>query len=267
MMAVLGYLGAVLVGITLGLFGAGGSILTLPIIHYIFGVDPSIATSYTLFIVGVTAWLGALHHARKKNVQVRTGLLFALPGLVAVHIMRTFIYPAIPMDLFSVAGNVITKEVAILIVFAIIMFAAAIAMIRRKQDVGDDKKASHNNVFLFLLSGAAIGMVTGAVGAGGGFLIVPALIFFAGLPMSAAIGTSLFIIAINASYGFVRDVQMDVPLDWRLLIQFTIATGIGMAIGTFISKRIKVQHLRKGFGWFVLLMAVFIIIEELYLEI
>lgn len=267
---IIGYLGAAIIGISLGLIGGGGSILTVPILVYLLGVNPVLATAYSLFVVGSTSLAGSFSFMKKGLVNFRTVLVFATPSFVAVYLTRKFLVPAIPDPLFTIGGLPLTKDVGIMVFFALIMLAAAITMIRKKKDnksnaqEGGPDGGIHFNYPLIAIEGAVVGTLTGIVGAGGGFLIIPALVLFARLPMKMAVGTSLLIIAIKSLIGFLGDLGNQ-PIDWMFMIWFTALSLIGIVIGSWLSNKIDGNKLEKGFGWFVLFMALYIMTNELFL--
>lgn len=258
---ILGFLGALLIGLTLGLIGGGGSILTVPILVYVLGIDPVTSTAYSLFVVGVSSLVGTLRNAQKGMVDFRTGLVFAVPALVAVFLTRKYVIPAIPNELFSVGDFLITKSIAIMIFFAIIMLLAAYFMIKGRKDTEEEEHAPEYNYPMILLEGVVVGFLTGIVGAGGGFLIIPALVLLAKLPMKKAVATSLMIIAIKSLIGFLGDVQ-NLEIDWTFLSIFTGVSIIGIFIGIYLNKFIDGKKLKKSFGWFVLIMGVYIVLKE-----
>lgn len=257
----LGYLAALLIGLVLGLIGGGGSILTVPILVYLLGIDPVTATAYSLFVVGGTALVGTIRNVPKKLVDFKTGLVFAAPALLAVYFTRLYFVPAIPEQLFSIFGVEITKDIAIMLLFALIMVLAAYSMIRNKR--GEEVKVQEQsfNYPLIILEGIVVGFLTGLVGAGGGFLIIPALVLLAKLPMKKAVATSLMIIAIKSLIGFVGDVQ-NMAIDWSFLLLFTLLSVVGIFLGIYLNHWIDGRKLKKAFGWFVLLMGIYIIIME-----
>lgn len=261
-MEILGYLASVLIGITLGLIGGGGSILTVPILVYLFNIDAENATSYSLFIVGITAMIGAYRHYVLGNLNIKTAFYFALPSIASLLVVRKILLPKIPEVLFETNGFELTKNLLIMVVFAILMMAASISMIRKAKEV---KKAAVQYPRLALI-GFAVGLITGFLGAGGGFLIIPALLFFANLPMKQAVGTSLFIIFINSLIGFGGDLLGGVSIDYQLLLTITAIAIAGMMIGTQLSKKIDGAKLKPAFGWFVLLMGIYIIGKEIFLK-
>jgi uncharacterized membrane protein YfcA len=261
----LGYLGALLIGIVLGLIGGGGSILTVPILVYVLAINPVTATAYSLFIVGTSSLIGALRNVQKGLVDFRTAIVFAIPAFMAVYATRKYVVPAIPDALFSVGDLVITKNIAIMVFFAIVMLLASFSMIRtHRKDKEDTNAKVTYNYPLILVEGAVVGVLTGLVGAGGGFLIIPALVLLAKLPMKKAVATSLLIIAIKSLIGFIGDVE-NLEIDWTFLLSFSFISIIGIFLGIYLSNFIEGKKLKKAFGWFVLVMAVYILVKELVL--
>ncbi len=257
---------AVLIGISLGLIGGGGSILTVPVLVYVASVSPALATAYSLFIVGSTSLVGAFTNMNKKLVHIPTAVVFSIPSFIAVYAVRKFVIPIIPDTMFSIGGFVVTKSIFIMVFFAAIMLIASISMIRDKKQEAENEDVTQIkfNYPLIIAEGFVVGALTGFVGAGGGFLIIPALVMFAKLPMRLAIGTSLLIIAAKSLIGFTGDVQnVSAQMDWNLLGIFTMAAIVGIFIGTYLSKYVKAVSLKKGFGWFVLIMAFYILTKEL----
>lgn len=260
---ILGYIGAFVVGLVLGLTGGGGSIITVPVMVYLIGVNPVTATAYSLFVVGTTSSIGAIQNFRKQLVDIKTAVIFAIPAFTVVYLTRRYLVPAIPQTVFEFNEFVITKDIFIMAFFGIIMLLASISMIRSKRDVvTNDANATINIPFLIAI-GIGVGLLTGIVGAGGGFLIIPALVLLAKLPMKKAIGTSLFIIAINSLIGFTGDLQ-NREIDWLFLLIFTAISIVGIIVGVYASKFISGTKLKKGFGWFTFLVAIYIIYRELF---
>ncbi len=265
-MELLGYALAVLVGISLGLIGSGGSILTVPILVYVMAVEPVLATAYSLFVVGATALVGGIRNATEGKVDFRTAVVFGIPSIAAVYLTRAYLIPLIPDTLFSVGDFQLTKSVALMVLFAVVMMMASVSMIRPSKQ-GEDNESSATiryNYPMILLEGSLVGILTGLVGAGGGFLIIPALVLLARMPMKLAVGTSLFIIAAKSLLGFLGDLQNSEVIDWLLLSLFTAFSVVGIFIGSFLSKKIDGGKLKTAFGWFVLVMGVYILFKELF---
>lgn len=261
---VLGYIGALVIGLVLGLIGGGGSILTVPVLVYLFMIDPVLATAYSLFVVGASALVGAFRNIPKGLVDFRTAIVFSIPAFIAVYLTRKYLVPAIPDSITQWGDFVLSKGLAIMIFFAFIMLLAAISMIRDKKKTSPDNLPITYNYPLILLEGLFVGVITGIVGAGGGFLIIPALVLLAKLPMKKAVATSLLIISIKSLIGFIGDVE-NLNIDWLFLGKFTILSMLGIFLGVWLTKYIHGEKLKKGFGWFVLFMGVYIIIKELSL--
>lgn len=261
---VLGYIAALIIGIVLGLIGGGGSILTVPVFVYLLSINPIIATAYSLFVVGTSSLVGAIQNIRKGLVDLKTAIVFAIPALITVYITRRFIVPSIPEELFSLGNFLITKNIGIMVFFAIIMLLASFSMIRsKKKDVNEEDKMVKYNYTLIIAEGLGVGLLTGIVGAGGGFLIIPALVLFANLPMRKAVATSLLIIAIKSLIGFIGDIE-NLDIDWKFLLSFTAFSVVGIFIGIWLNKFIDENKLKNYFGWFVLLMGVYILFRELF---
>jgi uncharacterized membrane protein YfcA len=237
---------SLLIGVSLGVLGGGGSILTVPILVYVAGMDPKEAIAASLFVVGVTSAAGAVSHARAGRVRWRTGLLFGAAGLAGAFLGGTL-------------GGHLPGEL-LLVAFALMMIATSVAMIRGRK-VDPAKKHRDVPVGRVLLDGLVVGLVTGLVGAGGGFLVVPALALLGGLPMAVAVGTSLLVIAMK-SLGGLAGYLSTVSLDWGLVIAVTLAAVIGSVLGGRLAGRIPETTLRKGFGWFVLVMGGFVLVQQ-----
>jgi uncharacterized protein len=262
------YFLAALIGIMLGMVGGGGSILTVPALVYAAKIDPVMATGYSLFIVGITAFVGSFYYAKRKLVSYKTAIFFSIPSFIAVYLTRLYLLPAIPDSVFTIASFEVTKGILLMVLFALLMLAASYSMITSKCDVeweAEPKEQSFNYP-LILIEGAVVGVLTGLVGAGGGFLIIPALVLFSKLPMKMAVGTSLVIIAIKSLIGFGGDLQAGLIVDWSFLGIFSAITIAGIFIGGYFSKKVDACKLRKGFGVFVVVMAIFILVKELLLK-
>ncbi|HEY0678830.1 MAG TPA: sulfite exporter TauE/SafE family protein [Chitinophagaceae bacterium] len=265
-MEIAGYIASALIGISLGLIGSGGSILTVPVLVYLFGVEPVLATAYSLFIVGATSLAGAFSKYKHGLVNVKTAIVFGLPAIVGVYVTRAYLVPLIPENVFTLGSFTVTKSLMLLLVFSVLMILASVSMIREekvKEEVESEPKKF--NYPLILLEGTIVGMLTGMVGAGGGFLIIPALVLLRKLPMKLAIGTSLVIIAAKSLIGFLGDIQ-HYQMDWRLLLIITVLAIGGIFAGNWLSHKVDGEKLKKAFGWFVLAMGIYIIVKELFFK-
>jgi uncharacterized membrane protein YfcA len=258
---IFGYVGALLIGLILGLTGGGGSILTVPILVYVLLINPVTATAYSLFIVGTTSVFGATQNYFKGLVDVKTGFIFAIPSFTAVYLTRMFLVPIIPETILETDFFTVTKSTFLMVFFAIVMLFAAFTMLKKKNE--SDKTGTKSSLLSLIIQNFIIGIIIGIVGAGGGFLIIPSLVLFAKLPMKKAVGTSLFIISMNSLIGFMGDVQ-NIAIDWLFLIKFTGLSIVGIFIGIYLNKFINESQLKKGFGYFVLAMACFILLKEFY---
>ena len=262
-MEYLGYFISIIIGLSLGLIGGGGSILAVPILVYLFHINPEQATSYSLFIVGITAMVGSYSHYKLGNLKIKAALVFALPSVLSLLFVRDVILPRIPSIVFTVNSFEVSKNLMIMIVFAFLMIAASISMIRRSTP---KEIIIRDGSIRIAAIGLLVGFITGFLGAGGGFLIIPALLFFANLPMKQAIGTSLLIIFINSLIGFAGDVLKGNEIHYELLLTISAIALIGMFIGTYLSKKTDGAKLKPAFGWFVLVMGIYIIIKEFFLN-
>ncbi|MDO8307881.1 MAG: sulfite exporter TauE/SafE family protein [Actinomycetota bacterium] len=250
---------AIFIGMAVGLLGGGGSILTTPLLVYVMDFDPKQAIAASLFVVAVTSAFGLIHHARAGRVRWKTGLLFGVAGMVGAF-----------------AGGQVGAHLpgsVLLAAFAVMMAATAIAMIRGRKEV-EGKSHGGRPIFRILIDGFVVGVVTGLVGAGGGFLVVPALVLLGGLPMPIAVGTSLLVVMMKSSAGFLGYAltfggeqfvafNPETEFDWNVVLVITGTAVVGSILGALLSGRIHPDRLRKGFGWFVLVMAVFILAQEI----
>lgn len=262
-MTILGYFASILIGVSLGLIGGGGSILTVPVLVYLLGLNPVLSTAYSLFVVGTTSLVGSFTYMKKGLVNYRAALVFAVPSFITVFLTRKFVVPAIPDPVFTMGDFILSKGAGIMGLFALIMLAAAFSMIRHKDKSDSDSgtQAIQFNYPLIALEGAAVGLLTGLVGAGGGFLIIPALVLLARIPMKMAVGTSLLIIAAKSLIGFLGDIGQQ-AIDWNFLAVFTTLSVVGIFLGSYLTRFIPGEKLKRLFGWFVLAMAVFILWKE-----
>ena len=268
MIEALGFPAMVLMGVVLGTIGAGGSILVVPILVYLFGVSPTMATGYSLAIVGTTALAGAVEYLRRGQSDPRMALIFGLPAIVAVYLTRRFFFPAIPDPVFGTGSFVLGKDTGVMILFAAFMLAAAASMMRGGHDpaVQAAPRQAALNYPLIVVMGFTVGVFTGMVGAGGGFMILPVLVLLGGLPMKVAIGTDLLIIAAKSLLGFVGEMQATEGLDYGFVAMITLLPLAGMILGTFLNRRAPARLLRTAFGWFVLVMGSYIVLREVFLN-
>lgn len=259
---ILGYISASIIGISLGLIGGGGSILTVPVLVYLMGIAPVPATAYSLFIVGFSSLIGAGKYSKKQLVSYKTAIVFGIPSLLAVFFTRKFLVPSIPENIFSIGTFDFTKNIALMVLFALLMIMASISMIRGKKEEEETNTTQVFKYHLIIIEGLLVGTLTGLVGAGGGFLIIPALVVLSKLPMKMAVGTSLLIIAIKSMIGFLGDVS-NMEIDWVFLGIFTLISGAGIFVGSYLSNFISSSKLKPAFGWFVLVMGVYILTKEI----
>ncbi|MCF7560856.1 sulfite exporter TauE/SafE family protein [Sabulilitoribacter multivorans] len=256
---IVGFIGAFVIGTVLGLLGGGGSILTVPLLVYLLSYNPIIATSYSLFVVGSSSVVGVIQKQREKLVDFKTGLAFSFPSFLAVYASRRYLVPNIPNEIFTLFDFTLTKNMAIMVFFAIIMLVAAASMINNNKT--HETPFTKQPYYKTFIQGLIIGTTTGLIGAGGGFLYVPALVLWAGLTMKKAVATSLVIIAINSIIGFIGDLHT-LDIEWVFLLSFSGLTIFGILVGGYFSKFISNKELKKWFGFFILVMAIYIIIKE-----
>ncbi len=260
-MEIIGFLLGILIGVSLGLIGSGGSILSIPILVYLMHITPSIATTYSLFIVGISALVGSIKGAKDNLLDYKMALFFALPSVVSIYIMRKFLLPLLPDIFFKIAEFTVTKDFFIMLVFAILMILSSVTMIKKSNNTTDISPTISANKII--VNGVFIGLLTGFVGVGGGFLIIPTLTISAKLPIKKAIATSLVIIAANALIGFLGSINKGV-IAWDFLLTFTGFAVCGIFLGIFLSKKINNEKLKLAFGWFVLATGIYIIVKEIF---
>ncbi|MFE6288257.1 sulfite exporter TauE/SafE family protein [Streptomyces sp. NPDC057877] len=238
---------ALLVGVSLGLLGGGGSILTVPLLVYVAGMDAKEAIATSLFVVGVTSAVGMVNHARSGRVRWRTGVLFGAAGMVGAYTGGL------------IGGHI--PDVVLLVAFAVMMIVTAAAMLRGRRGTDPGRAHSQLPVGRVLLDGAAVGLATGLVGAGGGFLVVPALALLGGLPMPVAVGTSLLVIAMKSAAGFAGYLSA-VHINWSLTLAVTGFAVVGSLAGARLAGRVPAHVLSRLFAWFVLVMGTFVLIQQ-----
>ncbi len=260
---IFGYVGALALGVILGLMGSGGSLMAVPIFAYLFHISPITTTAYSLFVVGTSASVGALQNFKRGLVDYRIAFMFGVPAFIAVYVARKFLVPVIPMEIFAVENFVLTRDMAIMVFFAVLMLCASISMIKKKILKIDGNMATRYNYPLIVLDGILVGILTGIVGIGGGFLIIPVLVLWVKLPMKKAVATSLFIIALKSLIGFTGDLG-NLEINWSFLLSFTVVSIVGILLGMYLSSFIEGERLKKTFGWLVLIMAIGIFYKELF---
>ncbi len=263
-MEIIGYLSAIVIGLVMGLIGGGGSILSVPIFVYVFNFDAVTATALSLFVVGVTSLVGSAGFIKQGQVDFKTAFTFGIPSILGVLFSRRLVLPHLPHYIIHRWGITLTKEMFLLLLFAILMLIASFKMIRKAERVRL-RKDDETNYTILISQGLLVGIITGLIGAGGGFLIVPALVMLLGVNMKKAVATSLFIISMNSILGFFSTMSM-VKHDWTFLLSFTALSVVGIFIGLGIAKKMDGKKLKPIFGWTVLAMGIFIIIKEVFLK-
>jgi len=272
-----GYIASIGIGLSLGLIGGGGSILTIPILVWFFHIDPVLASTYSLFVVGFTSLAGSISHFRKGNVNVSLSLILGIPSLIVIFIMRKWIMPALPEHITTIGRFELTRPVLLMLVFACLMLTASILMIRKTAPPAKSSQmptAAHNPqppngpppASLPRLIGLSllIGAITGFVGVGGGFLIIPSLVLFARLPMKTAVGTSLLIMTLSSLLGVLGDISRPIAIDYSFLSTFSAFAVTGVLAGSYLNKYVNDIRLKPLFGWFVLSMGIAVLINTLY---
>jgi uncharacterized protein len=265
-MEIFGYIASIFIGIALGLIGGGGSILTVPVLVYLFAVDAVAATAYSLFIVGATSAVGTISYFKNGLVDHKTAIIFGIPSIASVFLTRAYVVPLLPEEIITIGSFIITKSILLMLIFAFLMIAASYSMIKKdKKDIHDIRFKQKFNYPLILLEGTVVGFLTGLVGAGGGFLIIPALVILTRLPMKKAVGTSLVIIAAKSLIGFFGESEATL-INWYLILTVTAFAIVGIFIGALLAKKIDGAKLKPAFGWFVLVMGIYILIKETILN-
>lgn len=265
-MIIVGCIAFLLIGLTLGLIGGGGSILGVPVLVYIMGYNAEEATSYSLFIVGITSLIGSISYLKKGDISFEAILQFAIASLITVFCVRKFMMPNIP-SVINFSGIEISKQMLIMLLFSILIVTSSISMIKKKtynrinEVKWDEFAKSPMGLPFVILLGIIVGVITGFVGAGGGFIIVPVLIFFLRLNFKKAIGTSLCIVALNSLIGFTGNIGHQ-KIDWLMLIIISAICIIGILLGSMLSAKVSSQKLKPAFGWFTLVVGLFVLIKE-----
>lgn len=260
---ILGYAGAILTGVVLGLLGGGGALFSIPVLVYLFHIPPAVATGYSFFLIGVTATFGVAQNVRKQLINYSVALYYGVPSVLTVFVVRKFVIHQLPDIILQGGGISISKDFLILTLLSLMMLLAGYRMAidsNRTQD-----KPHQNNYPLLALIAIGGGFFLGLVGAGGGFLMTPALIYFAGLDMRKALATSLLLVMVNSFIGFLGDVGASPHWDARFLFKFSCFSLLGMALGMYLLQYIDVIKLKKYFGWLMLCIGVLIFFRELHL--
>lgn len=264
-MEIFGYVASIFIGISLGLIGGGGSILTVPVLVYLFGIDAFLATEYSLFIVGISSLVGSFSYFKKGLVDFKTAFIFGVLSIVSIFLTRNFLLSLIPDEVFRMGNFIVTKDIFLLLLFAGLMIVSSYKMIQKSVVLKSETiNSEKNNTLLAAGEGSVVGILTGLIGAGGGFMIIPALVNLLKTPMKVAIGTSLVIISLNSLIGFFSSMN-HIKIEWNLLATITAIAIVGIIIGSQLSKKIDGKKLKPAFGWFILVMGIYIIIKELFL--
>jgi uncharacterized protein len=259
---IIGYFSFLLIGAVLGVIGGGGSILTVPVLIFFFALNPMVASAYSLFIVGVTSLIGSTGYIKDGCVDWKMVILFGLPSILAVYFTRAFVLPTLPDHILDIGDFELSKASLILLLFAFLMIASSFSMIRPRK-FNNSKVQDSKNILLIMLEGLIVGVLTGLVGAGGGFLVIPAMVVLSGLEMKKAIGTSLVVVAAKSLIGFLGD-EISIDLDWTLLIQTTLLSIVGILLGLFIAQKVEAETLKPAFGWFTLVLGIVMIISSIF---
>lgn len=261
-----GYLCLMLTGVALGLLGAGGAILGVPILVYLLHVQPVVATGYSLVLVGTTALVGAFQYIRRGYAHPRLAILYGVPAIVGVYLARRVVFPAVPDPVFSIGNAVMPKDDLVMIVFALFMVIASRKMIQsaRRDDIDEYRPHHYVQAWVIAVIGIVAGMFTGFLGAGGGFIILPVLVLLAGLPMRMAIGTSLIVIAAQCLFGFVGEIQARESIDYSFVGSILVPPFFGILLGTWLNKKARAARLKTSFGWFLLVIGIAIVTHEVW---
>lgn len=250
------------VGISLGVIGGGGSILTVPILVSLFLVRPTSATGYSLFIVGLTSLFGAISFARRREVDFKTALVFAIPSFVAVFATRRFVLPAIPNTIIAAHSFTVTKDSATLLLFAGLMLAVSTRMIGGSTKPVASSERREIGFLWMPAIGVLVGLLAGLVGVGGGFLVIPALVLIAKLPMRTAVGTSLAVIAIQSLLGFTGEMANGTQIPWHFLFALSLVSSVGVFAGSLFGKDISGDKLKPAFGWLLVVVGALMLFKS-----
>ena len=262
---IFGYISALIIGISLGLIGGGGSILAVPVLAYLFSVNEKVATAYSLFIIGSSALVGGLKQHFKGLVDWRTAIVFGVPAIIGVSLVRHYVVPALPDIFFNVGDFEFTRRMGMFGFFALLLIPAAFSMLKEREEKETTGAVVYNYLFI-IIEGLIVGAITGMIGAGGGFLIIPALVILANVEMKIAVATSLIIIAFKSLMGFFLGDVFTMEIDWQFLAIFTSISLVGIFIGSYLGNFIDGKKLKKGFGYFIFVMALFIFYMEFFIK-
>lgn len=260
-MEILGYIAIMGIGLVLGRVGAGGSMLAIPVLVYLFSMDMETASAYSLFLVGVTSLLGAALKQKEQLVSIKAALLFGMPSVAGAFISRKWVVVFVPDVILKSEGFLLTKDDLLLTLFSLLMLTSSVTILLEKKPASEDLRKL--KLFRLMLAGLTTGLVAGLAGLGGGFLILPALIIFAALPFSKAAGTSLLIIASNSLLGFCGDL-LNRSVNWHFLFSLTALAIFGLLVGYWLLRKVRMPFsAQRGIAWFMMLMGVSILALEL----
>ncbi len=257
----IGYISLFFVGLVLGTLGGGGSILSVPILVYLFSIDAVMASAYSLFIVGTTSLVGTFLKLNAQMVNLRIGFTFGLPSLIAIFSTRRWIIPALPEVIVQTEGFLLSKRGLILGFFSMLMILASLTLLNKKNDPQSGGE-QHSSIFLVFI-GMLTGLLTGFVGAGGGFLIIPALVYFTNMCFKSAVGTTLLIITVNSLLGFIGDV-INYQINWYFLLSITGLSVVGILVGIKTTVNVSTQTLRRSFSWLIMSLGTWILFREMF---
>ncbi len=251
---------AALIGLSLGLIGAGGAIVAVPAFVYLGGIQPTLASGYALFIITVASTVGSVQYIRNSLVSWRSVAVFGSTTMASIAIVRRFVLPSLPEYFVLAGGMQVQRDAIIMLCFALVLCAVGVQMIRSTPPTN----TSHPGVAKLALVGIGVGTISGFLGVGGGFLITPALVLWARLDVRKAVGTSLALMALNSGVGVASDLSQGIAYNWELILPFTLLTTAGIIIGARLAHRINTLHIKRGFGWFVITLGAAVAAHELF---
>jgi len=256
------YAASVAIGLCLGVIGAGGSILTIPVLVYLLKTDPLVSTIYSMFIVGACSFVGTVLSAVKNCIDFKAAVWFGIPSVIGVFAARKLIFPLLPEKFFCIGSLTVSKDVFIMVVLAGVMLFVSLRMLKNNSAQVRHDKALHLPTSFFVLQGVITGIVTGLLGVGGGFLIVPALLLWARLSIKIAIGTALLIITINSAMGFASGYS-SIATDWALLLKYATGAIVGILAGTRLADKLPADNLKKILAWFIIITSVYVLYRQI----